>query len=131
MVNDFPRSDAADELLEQLLSSLLGDFRFWFERGQQLLALCPDLVMAPEQRLAMDRELSQAHRELLAATSLCQAIPGPMALELTTMAPWHRLVLKIWNLSAALRRAGVSLPDTDAPLAPAGAMPMPKPLADS
>ena len=64
MVNDFPRSDAADELLEQLLSSLLGDFRFWFERGQHLLALCPDLVMAPEQRLALDRELSQAHREL-------------------------------------------------------------------
>jgi hypothetical protein len=40
-------------------------------------------------------------------------------------------VLKIWNLSANLRRAGVSLPDADEPLAPAGAMPMPKPLADS
>ena len=79
MVNDFPRSDAADELLEQLLSSLLGDFRFWFERGQQLLALCPDLVMPPEQRQLLDQELSQARRELLAASSLRQAIPGPMA----------------------------------------------------
>lgn len=131
MVDPFPPSAAADELLEQLLNSLLGDFRFWFERGEKLLALCPDLVMSPEQRQLLDQELSMARRELLAATSLRQAIPGPMALELTTMAPWHRLVLKIWNLSAALRRAGVSLPDTDEPLASAGAMPMPKPLADS
>ena len=68
MVDPFPPSAAADELLEQLLDSLLGDFRFWFERGEKLLALCPDLVMPPEQRQLLDQELSQARRELLAAT---------------------------------------------------------------
>jgi hypothetical protein len=27
-----------------------------------------------------------------------------------TLAPWHQLVLSVWNLSAALRRHGVALP---------------------
>jgi hypothetical protein len=52
----------------------------------------------------------QARKELCAATSLRQAAPIPMALEMETLAPWHQLVLSVWNLSAALRRHGVTLP---------------------
>ena len=33
-----------------------------------------------------------------------------MALEMETLAPWHQLMLSVWNLSAALRRHGVTLP---------------------
>ncbi|MEB3261357.1 MAG: DUF2605 domain-containing protein [Cyanobacteriota bacterium] len=108
----------AGELLDSLLGSLISDFRYWFARGQRLLELCPDRVMAPEQRQALALELDQAQRSLQAAVSLRQAVPTPMALELDTLAPWHQLMLKVWNLSAALRLAGVTLPEQEWPVSP-------------
>ena len=111
-------SPPAGELLDHLLGSLMGDFRFWFARGLLLLELCPDHVMAPEQRQALAAELEQAQRALQAASSLRQATPAPMALEMDTLAPWHQLVLKVWNLSAALRLAGIPLPEREWPASP-------------
>lgn len=115
-----PSSDSqpAGELLDQLLGSLMGDFRFWFARGLVLLELCPDRVMAPDQRASLAAELEEAQRALQAASSLRQAAPTPMALEMDTLAPWHQLVLKVWNLSAALRLAGVALPEREWPASP-------------
>ncbi len=102
---------AAGELLDGLLGSLMGDFRFWIERGTVLLEHCPDQVMPAAARQALAMQLDQASRELAAATSLRQAAPSPMALEMATLAPWHRLVLEVWGLSAKLRLAQVPLPD--------------------
>jgi len=31
------------------------------------------------------------------------------------MTPWHRLMMRVWNLSAMLRVAGVPLPEQDRP----------------
>lgn len=107
------------DLLEHLLGSLIADFRVWFERGELLLDLCPDTVMAPEEREALRRELQQASRELVAATSLRQATPAPMALSLETMAPWHLLVMRVWSLSARLRAMQVPLPQLHWPDPPA------------
>jgi hypothetical protein len=111
-------SQPAGELLDQLLGSLMGDFRFWFARGLVLLELCPDTVMAPADRQALAQELEQGQRALQAASSLRQAAPAPMALDMDTLTPWHQLVLKVWNLSAALRLAGVSLPEREWPASP-------------
>ncbi|MEB3184308.1 MAG: DUF2605 family protein [Cyanobacteriota bacterium] len=108
----------AGQLLDQLLDSLLVDFRFWFARGLVLLDHCPDRVMPPDQRAALAEELQQAQRLLQAASSLRQAAPAPMALEMETLAPWHQLVLRVWNLSAALRLAGVPLPEREGPPSP-------------
>ena len=113
-----PDSAPAGELLDQLLGSLMGDFRFWFARGLVLLELCPDRVMDPDQRAALAAELEEAQRALQAASSLRQAAPTPMALEMETLTPWHQLVLKVWNLSAALRLAGVALPEREWPASP-------------
>ena len=108
----------AGQLLDQLLDSLLVDFRFWFARGLVLLDHCPDRVMPPDQRAALAEELQQAQRLLQAASSLRQAAPAPMALEMETLAPWHQLVLRVWNLSAALRLDGVPLPEREGPPSP-------------
>jgi hypothetical protein len=105
-----PVPESSGELLDQLLGSLLGDFSNWFERGLVLLDYCPEAVMPLDQQQALRQRLEQARKELLAASSLRQAVPSPMALEMETLAPWHQLVLTVWNLSASLRVSGVSLP---------------------
>jgi len=110
-MSDAPSPESAGELLDGLLGSLLGDFRFWLERGTVLLEHCPDQVMPAEARAQLAAQLDQARRELAAAASLRQAAPSPMALEMATLAPWHRLVLEVWGLSAKLRLAQVPLPD--------------------
>lgn len=109
---------AGDALVTQLLGSLIADFRFWFHRGLLLLACCPDEVMARDQRLALASELEQAQRQLQAASSLREAVSFPVALDLEALAPWHRLMLKVWELAAALRQAGVALPEQEWPAAP-------------
>jgi len=105
-----PVPESSGELLDQLLGSLLGDFSTWFERGLVLLDHCPEAVMPLDQQLALRQRLEQARKELSAASSLRQAVPSPMALEMETLAPWHQLVLTVWNLSASLRASGVPLP---------------------
>ena len=105
-----PEPESPGVLLDQLLGSLLDDFSSWFDRGLLLLDHCPDAVMPPAQQQILRQHLLQARKELSAATSLRQAALIPMALEMETLAPWHQLVLSVWNLSAALRQHGVSLP---------------------
>ena len=75
-----------------------------------LLAHCPDRVLSEVERAELKARLDRAQAELAAARALRQAAPTPMALEMATIAPWHKLVLEVWSLSAALRAAGVALP---------------------
>ncbi|MDA0717154.1 MAG: DUF2605 family protein [Cyanobacteria bacterium] len=105
-----PEPESPGVLLDQLLGSLLDDFSSSFDRGLLLLDKCPEAVMTQDQQLFLRDQLVQARKELCAVTSLRQAVPIPMALEMETLAPWHQLVLSVWNLSAALRRHGVMLP---------------------
>jgi hypothetical protein len=118
-------SQSAGLLLDQLLGSLLSDFDFWFSRGLVLLQHCPDAVMTTAEREALADRLDTARKELAAARSLRSAAPGPIAVDMNAMAPWHQLVLSVWNLSTSLRQAGVALPELPAPpvLPPAGEPP--------
>ena len=38
-----------------------------------------------------------------------------MAVDMDAMTPWHRLMMRVWNLSAMLRVSGVSLPEQERP----------------
>jgi hypothetical protein len=123
-----PSQEPAADLLEHLLGSLLTDFQVWFERGALLLDLCPDSVMAADEREALRRNLAEASRQLTAATSLRRAAPVPMALGMDSLAPWHQLVLRVWALSAQLRSSGVEIPPMDwpdLPAMPGGLLPPP------
>jgi hypothetical protein len=53
--------------------------------------------------------LEEARRELGAARALRAAAPAPMALDMAALRPWHALVIEVWGLSAALRKAGVRI----------------------
>lgn len=110
-----PLPDADAALLEQLLGSLLQDFAVWFERGEELLDLCPDGVMGADQRQILRQELQQASRELEAAGAVRGVMPVPVALPMELLAPWHQLVMRVWSLSARLRGMGVALPPLNWP----------------
>ncbi|MEB3255413.1 MAG: DUF2605 family protein [Synechococcaceae cyanobacterium] len=105
MVNDAPIPDPA-ALLEEVLTPLLQDFEESFQRGQRLLAHCPERVMDAPRREAMRQRLEEAQGQLTAARALRAATPAPMALEMATITPWHALLVEVWALSAALRAAG-------------------------
>lgn len=101
---------AAGLLMDGLLGSLLVDFEHWFARGQVLLTHCPEAVMAESERQALASRLSLAAKELAATRSIRAAAPTSLVLEIETLAPWHRLVLDVWNLSSRLRLAQIELP---------------------
>lgn len=102
---DHPRDEQADALLESLLDSLLNDFSHWFNRGEELLAVCPDLVMAPDQRQAMAARLEEGRKAITATRALVQASPQAMAVSMEAMAPWHQLVTEVWALAARISQA--------------------------
>jgi len=109
-----PPSSAADEpavLLNQLLESLFSDFSFWFQRGLVLLDHTPATLLPDADQCSLRSDLQEGLKALAATRALRAACPAPMAVDLEAMAPWHRLMMRVWNLSALLRVAGVALPD--------------------
>ena len=105
-----PPSPESVELLDHLLDSLFDDFAFWFQRGLQLLDCTTDHLLPPGEQRDLRAGLEEALRALAATRSLRAACSAPMAVDMEAMAPWHRLMMRVWNLSAMLRIAGVSLP---------------------
>ena len=104
-----PGSEPA-ELLDQLLQSLFDDFCFWFERGLVLLDLTPETLLPASEQQALRGRLEEALQAIAATRALRSACSTPMAVDMDAMAPWHRLMMRVWNLSAMLRIAGVTLP---------------------
>ena len=115
-----PPSPESVELLDHLLDSLFDDFSFWFQRGLQLLDCTTDHLLPPGEQRDLRAGLEEALRALAATRSLRAACSAPMAVDMEAMAPWHRLMMRVWNLSAMLRVAGVPLPDDGRPQPQAG-----------
>lgn len=103
--DDRHRDAEADALLANLLDSLLNDFAHWFNRGEELLAVCPDQVMAPERRHAMAARLDEGRKAIAATRALIDASPQAMAVSMEAMAPWHQLVTEVWALAARISQA--------------------------
>jgi hypothetical protein len=100
-------SPSPGDLLDQVLEPLLDDFAASFERGFLLLDACPESVLPLARQQQLLQRLEEASRELRAARALRAAAPTPMALEMTTLRPWHELVVEVWSLSASLRAVGI------------------------
>ena len=105
-----PAQAESAQLLDQLLASLFEDFTFWFERGLVLLDHAPEPLLPAAEQQALRHDLQEALQAIAATRSLRAACSTPMAVDMDAMAPWHRLMMRVWNLSAMLRIAGVALP---------------------
>jgi hypothetical protein len=97
------------DLLDQVLEPLLEDYDASFARGFALLDACPETVLPLHRQQDLMGRLEEARRELGAARALRAAAPAPMALDMAALRPWHALVIEVWGLSAALRKAGVRI----------------------
>jgi hypothetical protein len=95
------------ELLDQVLEPLLDDYDASFARGFRLLDACPETVLPLDRQQDLMGRLEEARRELGAARALRAAAPAPMAIDMAALRPWHALVIEVWGLSAAMRKAGV------------------------
>ena len=104
-------SQEPGQLLDQLLESLFDDFLFWFQRGLVLLDHTPEQLLPPGEKGCLRRDLQEGLQAIAAARALRGACSTPMAVDLEAMAPWHRLMMRVWNLSSMLRVAGVALPE--------------------
>ena len=104
-----PDSEPA-QLLDQLLQSLFDDFSFWFQRGLVLLELTPDGLLPASEQQVLRQKLEEALQAIAATRALRAACSTPMAVDMDAMAPWHRLMMRVWKLSSMLRIAGVALP---------------------
>jgi len=113
-----PQSESV-ELLDHLLASLFDDFRFWFRRGLVLLECTPDSLLPQLEQDRLKQGLEEALLAIGAAEALRSACATPMAVDMDAMAPWHRLMMRVWNLSAMLRVAGVPIPEAERPDPPA------------
>ena len=112
MDRSFPPPDSS-QLLEELLESLLADFEHWFGRGLRLLELAPDSLLPASEQRRLTTALNGALAELAAARALRRASPCPIALDMDAMAPWHRLMLRVWSLSSLMLQAGLILPEAE------------------
>lgn len=112
-----PAQAESAQLLDQLLASLFEDFTFWFERGLVLLDHAPEPLLPAAEQQALRHDLQEALQAIAATRSLRAACSTPMAVDMDAMTPWHRLMMRVWNLSASLRMAGVALP-AEAPRPP-------------
>ena len=108
MAEAHPPQPPGDQLA-QVLEPLLDDYDASFARGFRLLDACPETVLPLDRQQDLLGRLEEARRELGAARALRAAAPTPMALDMAALRPWHALVIEVWGLSAAMRKAGVRI----------------------
>jgi len=80
-----------------------------------LLEHTPDHLLPLKEQQSLRQRLEEALQAIAATRSLRAACSTPMAVDMDAMAPWHRLMMRVWNLSSMLRIAGVELPPEQRP----------------
>ncbi len=83
-------------LLAQVLSPLLDDFQYWFQRSLTLLEKGPLLgIHADDQANLLDR-VREAMAETQTAASLLAITKGQVGVDPAQVMTWHTLVAECW-----------------------------------
>jgi hypothetical protein len=104
MNQPIPESD----LLKHLLEPLLEDFRYWFERSEQLLER-ENLEFMPEgEQSSLLQKVRDAQQELSTATALFNVTGQQVGIEVATMMPWHSLLMECQAVGIRYRQTKAS-----------------------
>jgi len=79
-------------LLKAILEPLLEDFQYWFSRSRDLLESQEIAGLSPQEKADLLHRVKLAQQEVTATQSLFQATNGHVGIEMSTIAPWHKLV---------------------------------------
>ncbi|MFB6276866.1 MAG: DUF2605 domain-containing protein [Halothece sp.] len=79
-------------LLKAILEPLLEDFQYWFSRSRDLLESQEIAVLSPQEQADLLHRVKSAQQEVTATQSLFKAADGNVGVEMSTIAPWHKLV---------------------------------------
>ncbi|MEE3717702.1 DUF2605 domain-containing protein [Tumidithrix elongata RA019] len=85
-----PESD----LLKQILEPLLEDFRYWFERSQDLLEREKLEFMSEVEQSTLLQKVRNAQQEVNSATSLFNLTGQQVGIDVQAMMPWHSLLME-------------------------------------
>ncbi|NJN49793.1 MAG: DUF2605 domain-containing protein [Alkalinema sp. RL_2_19] len=92
-------------LLKQVLTPLLEDFQYWFERSRQLLETERLSFMTDAAQAAMLDRILEAQKAVAASQSILLATDGQAGVEMTVLMNWHKLVTECWSISMQRRSA--------------------------
>jgi hypothetical protein len=99
-----PANFSDSDLLKQLLSPLLDDFEYWFERSHTLLASGPTLGTAPDVQADLLGRVEQAQQAVVAARSLLNVTDGQAGVDTQVLLQWHKLVTECWQVARLHRQ---------------------------
>lgn len=92
------------EILKTVLEPLLEDFIGWFSRSRSLLESEPLDFLSERDRIDLLERVNAANQEVRAARMMFRATEGKAGIDPAILAPWHRLVLECWQVSARKRQ---------------------------
>jgi len=98
------------ELLKAILEPLLEDFQYWFSRSRTRLESEQIAVLSPAEQADLLQRVKTAQEEVSATQSLFQATDGHVGVEMSTIAPWHKLVTECWQVAMQNRQQQQQLP---------------------
>jgi hypothetical protein len=87
------------QLLKAILEPLLEDFQYWFSRSRNLLESQELTILTPQEQADLLRRVKSAQEEVTATQSLFNATDGNVGVEMSTIAPWHKLVTECWQVA--------------------------------
>lgn len=86
-------------LLAQVLSPLLEDFQYWFQRSLTLLEEGPLLGTSAEDQATLLARLRNAMAETQTAASLLAVTEGQVGVDPAQVMTWHALVAECWMVA--------------------------------
>lgn len=86
------------DLLRQILSPLLEDYKYWFERSHRLLSQERLSFITPEAQAALLEQVEAAQAELKAAALLYHLSDQEVGVDPKLMAKWHHLLMECAEL---------------------------------
>ncbi len=98
------------QLLKAILEPLLDDFQYWFSHSRQRLESEQLAVLSPVEQADLLQRVKTAQEEVSAVQSLFQATDGNVGVEMSTLAPWHKLVTECWQVATQNRQQQQKLP---------------------
>ncbi len=92
------------ELLKEILTPLLEDFHYWFDRSQQLLEGESLSFMTPDDQAALLRQVKEAQSELQVAETLYKLADNEVGVDPALVAKWHGLLMACADVGRQYRQ---------------------------